>query len=390
MNPAIGFLAGLLLSLLLYAVGVLALGIHRRLARGSCLPDFAPPVSVVKPLCGLDDGLEENLESFFRLDHPEYEVIFSFARPEDPAFSVARRVADRHPERASLFVVDDREPGGNAKVNRLISGLRHARFQLFLLTDGNVRVRPDFLRRAVSWFRQPSVGLVSHLFTAAGARSLGSRIESLHLNGPLRAGTAAIARFLGTPCVVGKSILVSRNALNGIGGLAALRDFLAEDFLMGQMVRKAGYRVVLSGDEIETAEVARTLRGVFDRHRRWAMMRRRLGGASYGFELLAGPFPWFVAAVVASRGQGPLPLAAAMLLAGRYAAEIAAPGPRIRPRDWILLPLRDLLAAGVFFAGLFGRSTEWRGRRMRIGPGTVILRERPSGSFDGGALIFQD
>ncbi|HSS45477.1 MAG TPA: glycosyltransferase, partial [Thermoanaerobaculia bacterium] len=234
------------------------------------------------------------------------------------------------------------------------------------------------------------VGLVSHLFCGAGARSLASRIESLHLNGPLRAGTAAIARWLNLPCVVGKSILVSRAALNAIGGFAPLRDFLAEDFLIGRMVRSAGYRVVLSGDEIDTAEVSRTFRGVFDRHRRWAMMRRRLGGSSYALEILAAPFPWFAAVVAGSHGATPLLLAAALLLLGRYAMELAAPGHRMSPRDCMLLPLRDLLATGVFLAGLFGRTTQWRGRRIRIGPGTVIERERPDKPLTGAILLYQD
>ena len=381
---AISCLIGLLLSLALYAVALSALAAQRRVARGVCASDFTPPVSIIKPLCGLDDDLEENLESFFRLDYPQYEIIFSFARQEDPAFSVARGVADRHPEFSSVCVVDAREPGGNAKVNRLVAGLRHARFRFFLFSDGNVRVRSDFLRRAISWFRDPSVGLVSHLFGAAGARTLASRIESLHLNGPLRVGTAAIARFLGLPCVVGKSILVSRAALNTIGGFAPLRDFLAEDFLIGQRMRRAGYRVVLSGDEIATAEVSRSLRGVWDRHRRWAMLRRRLGGPSYAFEILAGPFPWFAAAVASSHGSVPVLAAAASLLLGRYASELASPQPvghRLSFGDWILLPARDLFAAGVFFAGLFGRYTRWRGRRIRVGRGTIIEKPAPLFTF---------
>src|SRR5207344_2574711 len=108
-------------------------------------------------------------ESFFRLDYPAYEVLFSFASRSDPAFSVARRVADRHPETPSVFVVDAREPGGNSKVNRLCPALRHARYRHILMADGNVRVHADFLGRAISFFFDRKVGLVSHLFRARGA-----------------------------------------------------------------------------------------------------------------------------------------------------------------------------------------------------------------------------
>ena len=149
----------------------------------------------------------------------------------------------------------------------------------------------------------PGVGLVSHIFRAVGARSLGSRLESLHLNGLLQAGTATLAGVFRTPCVVGKSILLSREALDSIGGFACLRDYLAEDYLLGQLVERAGFRVVLSSDEIETTEFSKSLLAVWSRQRRWAILRRRLGGVSYGGELLASPLPWAVGAILASGGR---------------------------------------------------------------------------------------
>ena len=145
----IGFaaLGGLPLSVAVYLPSS-RLALRRAPAsRGDARPGFEPPVSILKPLCGLDEGLEENLESFFRLDYPRYEIVFSFASATDPAYPVARRVADRHPS-VPTFVFDAREPGGNAKVNRLMAAVRHARHRLLLFSDGNVRVRPDFLRRA--------------------------------------------------------------------------------------------------------------------------------------------------------------------------------------------------------------------------------------------------
>ncbi len=378
MTPAIAFLVLLFLSVALYSAGVASLAASRRDRRGSRLPAFFPPVSVVKPLSGLDDDLERNLESFYRIDYPEYEIVFSFARRDDPAFAVARRVADRHTGIPSVFVVDAREPGGNSKVSRLSAALRHARHRHILMTDGNVRVHAEFLARAISFFADPSVGLVSHLFRALGARTLGSRLESLHLNGALRAGTAAIDRMLGTPCVVGKSILASREALNAIGGIEALRDHLAEDYLLGKLVAGAGYRVVLSSDEIETAEVSRSLAAAWGRQRRWAILRKRLGGISYAAELLASPLPWLAGVLLWARGEVPLVVCAAALYLLRIGLEAVAAGRsgRLRPADWLLAPLRDLAVAALFWAGLFGGRTSWRGRSLRVGRNTLI--ERPS------------
>lgn len=378
MTPAFAFLIVLFLSVALYAAGTASLAALRRDRRGARFPGFFPPVSVVKPLSGLDDELERNLESFYRIDYPEYEIIFSFARRSDPAFAVARRVADRHPGIRSLFVVDAREPGGNSKVSRLSAALRHARYRHLLMADGNVRVHPEFLARAISFFADPSVGLVSHLFQARGARSLGSRLESLHLNGVLRAGTAAMARILGIPCVVGKSILLSREALNSVGGIEALRDHLAEDYLLGRMVAGAGYRVLLSSDEIETAEVSRSLAAAWSRQRRWAILRKRLGGCSYAAELLASPLPWFAGTLLAARGESRLVAAASALYLLRIGLEAvtAARSGRFSPVDWLLAPLRDLAVAALFWAGLFGQRTSWRGRSLRVGRNTLI--EKPA------------
>ncbi len=372
MNPPAAIaLAGLGASAAVYAAAAAELAWARRTRRGSRVPDFAPPVSILKPLCGLDERLEENLESFYRLRYPRFEIVFSFASPADPAFPIARRVADRHPRVASIFVFDGRDAGGNAKVDRLEAAAERARHRLLLCSDGNVAVRPDFLERAVSHVADPRVGLVSHLFAAAGAASVASRVESLFLNGCLLPGTAAVAGILGMPCVVGKSILVSRTALEVAGGFPMLRHFLAEDFLIGREVRRAGYRVVLSADVLETAEVRKTGAAVWARHRRWAMMRRRLGGALYLMEAFSGALPWAAAAAAAGSW-----LPAALLLGFRYGVEArvaASLGRPLSAADWLLLPVRDLGAAGVFVAGLAGRSVRWRGRPLRIGKDTRIL-----------------
>jgi len=120
-------LAGLLVSLISFALAAAALRRHRRDGRGEEVPGFCPPVSIVKPLSGLDDELTRNLESFYGLDYPEYEIVFSFASQSDPAYGVARRVSDAHPEIRTVFVFDRREPGLNSKVNRLAAGVRRAR-----------------------------------------------------------------------------------------------------------------------------------------------------------------------------------------------------------------------------------------------------------------------
>ncbi|HYX19385.1 MAG TPA: glycosyltransferase, partial [Thermoanaerobaculia bacterium] len=185
-------LAGLGVSTVLYAIAAAEVRRLRKTAVGHRVPGFTPPVSILKPLRGLDEGLEENLETFFRLRYPRYEIVFSFADRSDPAYPIARGVSDRHPEVPATFIFDARDSGGNAKVDRLAAAAERARYRLLMFSDGNVRVRPDFLGRAVSHFADHRVGLVSHLFAAEGAESLASRVEALYLNGCLLPGTAAI------------------------------------------------------------------------------------------------------------------------------------------------------------------------------------------------------
>ena len=380
MTPLFVLLLVLALATAVYVASAIVLGWSRRADCVRPPRDFAPPVSIVKPLSGLDDELEQNLESFYRLDYPNYEIVFSFARREDPAFSVARRVADRHFGVSTVFVVDPAEPAANSKVNRLAAGVRRARHPYFLFSDGNVRVRPDFLRRVISPFRDPSVGLVSNLFRGRWPRTLASRLECLYLNGTLQPATAAIGRLLGQPCVVGKSILLSRETFEVIGGFAPIRDYLAEDYLLGVTVKRAGYRVVLSAEVLDTTEIAKTGAAAWGRHRRWAIIRNRVAGAAYFAEMLASPLPWFAGAVALSGGRLlPAAIATALLLV-RYAAEILVErdgGHPIAARDLPLMPVRDLLVAVLFLAGVFGRTTSWRGRRVVVGPRTLIGSEVP-------------
>lgn len=325
-----------------------------------------PPVSILKPLKGADPDLAENLASFYRLDYPEYEIVFSFASRTDAAADVARRVADAHPEVPTAFVFDSREPGANPKVSRLIHAASRARYPVLLISDGDVRVRPAFLRETASELSDPSVGLVSNPFRGVGAGTIGSVIEVLHFNGFVFGATAAVPRIARRPCVIGKSILVRRAALDWIGGLDAVKDFLAEDYLLGAAMAGSGFGVVLARHRIDVISRGRTIRQFWDRQVRWARMRRRLGGPAYLLEALASPLPWALL-LAGSRFS----LAGAALVAGKVALDVAVLrrlGVRVSPA----LLVKDLLFFGVFWSGLVSSRTRWRGKAVRIGARTLL------------------
>lgn len=333
-----------------------------------------PPISILRPLKGGDASLEANLESFYRQDYPEIEFIFSFASGADPALPIARAVADRHPNVPTAFVVDEREPGANPKVSRLLAALTRARHDHVLIADGDVRVSRDYLRRTAAEFSDPSVGLVSNAILGVAGRSAGARIESLHLNAFNLAGTAAVSRVLHRPCVVGKSMLLSRDALARSGGFAAVKDFLAEDYRMGAAVFEKGFRVVLSSCFVTVDSGEKRFRAFWDRHVRWARMRRRLAGPAYLAEAFASPLPWTLALAAATGIRGAVAFAAAAAV--KIAAERAVLrrlGIRAKRGDSALIVVKDFVAFGIFWAGLLSSRTHWRGRRVRIGRGTLLL-----------------
>ena len=339
-------------------------------------------VSVLKPLSGPEDGLEENLESFAHLEGVPYEVILSVERDDDPAASIARKVMARHPNAPLRLVVGEgsRSRIRNGKVDRLLAASRYATGDILLVSDANVRVEALDLARTVALFDDPKVGCVSNLFVGDGARSFGAIVESLHLLTFVVPGTA-IAEAGGIPCVVGKSMALPRQVLESIGGFGAFLDVLAEDQAIGLAVKGAGFRVVLSPIVVRNFVVTRTLRRALDRQVRWGKIRFAFSAATYSTEILLNPFALALGALVAGALLAPefvLALAAfavttafARVLQAGVLAHIT--GARVESRHLLLMPVKDLLQLATQVVPYFSRHVSWHGHRTRIGPGTVLL-----------------
>jgi ceramide glucosyltransferase len=344
-------------------------------------PRSRPAVSIIKPLCGLDDDLEANLESFALVRGVDFEVVLSVADPGDPAVAVARRVMSRHADARWKLVLggDPRLERGNRKVARLIAAAAEARSDVLLISDSNVRVEPDDVARTVALFSDSRVGCVSNLFTGAGAQSLGAVIESLHLLSFVVAGNI-LAAVAGVPCVVGKSMAISRAALRAIGGFEAFAHVLAEDQAVGRAVRDAGYQVVLSPVVVRNVVVRRTLRRALGRQVRWNKMRYAFSHSLYAAELLLFPLPFaivsgFLGAVIAGSA---VPFAALVLLTlllrvAQVAVIARATAAPLRARELCLVPLLDMLQFGAQFVPFVSNRVLWRGHTARIGRNTVML-----------------
>lgn len=344
-----------------------------------------PRVSILKPLSGLDDGLEENLASFASLPGVSYEVILSAARPDDPAVAVARKVVRRFPAAPFRLVVG----GGtgvalaNPKVDRLVAAAREARGGILFVSDSNVRVRPGDVARIAAAFEDPEVGCVSSLFTGAEARSFGAVVESLHLLTFVLPG-AVLAAFGGVPCVVGKSMALSRRALEAIGGFAPFVDVLAEDQAIGCAVRDAGLKLVLSPVVVRNVTSHRPLGRALARQARWGKIRFAFSRATYTGELLLNPFPIALLACAAAALLAPRALSPAAVLAGvtlllRLAQGIAlarATGADHSLGQLALVPVKDVLQLATQAVPYVSKEVDWNGHRARLGPGTLLLPSR--------------
>jgi ceramide glucosyltransferase len=346
-----------------------------------------PPISVLKPLCGVDEGLYENLVSFARQRYPEFELVFGIADPHDPALAVVQRLRAEYPKAPVRLVVHgETDPIANPKVISLLHALRVARYEHVLVSDSNVVASPDYLANLGAEMADPEVGLVSNVIVGDGGRSLGAQCENLHLN-TFVLGGVCIADLGNVPCVVGKSMLMRRSELARLGGFESLRDVLAEDYLLGQRYHEAGFRVVLSCDPIRTENKHLTFTRFLARHARWAQLRRWCALGPFFTEPLLYPTPWLAAPLLVHQElsvSGWACAAAAMLARigsdGVLARSVTGRWPSLGALA--LIPVKDTLLLGVWVLAFCRRNVSWRGHQLRIGPGTRLIARDQTGLRD--------
>jgi ceramide glucosyltransferase len=357
------------------AIQVLVLWFHLR--GPVAAPRTTPGVSILKPLCGLDDGLEENLASFAALDWPAFEVVLGVQSVRDRAYPLARAAVRRWPG-VFRVMVQRGAPGLNPKVNQLLTLVDAARHDLLVVSDSNVRVSPGYLRELVAHLEDDRVGLVTSPIAAEGEERLGSRMDHLHLMSWVTPALVAAKRLRIRDIVVGKSMAFRRADLEAIGGFAAVKDVLAEDYVIGQATSGVLHKeVVVARTPVANVSARRGLREFVGRYERWAVLQRHaVGRPTYACFLLQNPVVLATAAALLARTPGALGA-----LAGTCAAKMALDaraGRLLRPgglglRALAVIPAKDLVFAAVWALGLFGNEVSWRGTRIVIGRGTRIV-----------------
>ena len=350
-----------------------ALRFFRRARRWRDQRPFTPPVTVLKPLKGPGIDLYRNLETFCDQDYPEYQIVFGVAHADDPAVEIVRALQQAHPARQIVLTIGE-STGTNAKVANLVNMMRAARHDVLVLSDADIRVRPDYLRTLVAPLADEHIGLTTCLYRGVGDFGLPSVIESLLINVDF-IPMAMVGDWVGIRNAYGASIALKRAALAGIGGFEAIRDHLADDYQLGNRIDAAGWKLAVLPYVVETVLDSQTLGDVWRHQLRWARTYRVCQPVGWFCSIVTHATLWGVLSVVAAGGAAVGWTALGLVMATRLATLLGI--MRLlrepeTPRHFGLVPLKDLAFSGVWIASWLGRSVVWSGQRYRVDPDGLL------------------
>ena len=348
-------------------------------------PGFTPAVSILKPLHGLDPGMLEAFASHCHQNYPgDYELLFGVSRLDDPAATVVQQLQTNFPERSIRLIHTPELLGPNGKVSNLAQLVPHARYDNLIVNDSDIRVGPNYLAHVMAPFapaeNQKTVGLVTALYRGRAHRTLGSKFEALGIATDFVPGVLT-SRFLehGIHFGLGSTLAVSRTALDAVGGLVPFAAYLADDYELGARIARAGFAVELSSEIVETHVPAWTFSGYLHHQLRWARAMRDSRRAGYAGLLFSYGLAWSILNLVASGLS--LPAFALFSLALMFRVSLALGvgvgilGDRQVLRDLWLLPLRDLLALGIWAWSYASDAIAWRDERFVLENGKLVRME---------------
>ena len=352
--------------------------------------DFSPSVSILKSLKGLDPGMLDAFRSHCRQNYVgDFELLFGVASLSDPAVAAVKELQAEFPERAIQLVECPQQLGTNGKVSTLAQLVTHARHDFLLINDSDITVSPRYLERVMCRFapaprdaNKPTVGMVTALYRgrAHGAASRGSglpsRLESLGIATEFMPGVL-LSKMIegGMHYGLGSTLAVRREALEKVGGLLSIVDHLADDYELGARIAQAGYGIKLSAEVVETSVPAYEWRGFFDHQLRWLRTVRCSRPAGYAGLIVTYGLGWALVNVLAS-GLSPLSLwllglSFFLRLAQAMTVGASVLGDHEVLANLWLLPLRDVIAMGLWVAGFAGDAIVWRGERFALKNGKL-------------------
>jgi ceramide glucosyltransferase len=358
--------------LVLYSTALYFLDARKRGGRNS---DFIPPVSCLKPIKGLDEDAYENYASFCRQDYPEYEILFCVDQ-DDPALPVLEKLIRDFPERRIRLLFGSGRDAINDKVARLVRLTAEAQYDLFVITDGDIRVGPDYLRTVVAPFRDPKVGAATCLYVSTKETTLVQEIQSVGMISDFFAGIMVGWKLDGIKFTFGQTIVTTRKSVAGYGGYQVIENRPADDVYAGRLVAEQGYEVRLLPYVVQSVADFRSLSDLFHKRLRWMTVMRLMRPRAHLGLIFTWGLPWALLAVATHPSAG----VALAYLGGYVAFRIAITwlvgiwGMKQKGL-WKKMPLIPVWDAMAFLIWLisFGRKTiRWRGVDYFIRNGMLV------------------
>jgi ceramide glucosyltransferase len=353
-----------------------------------------PPVTIFKPVHGLEAQLKENLESFFQQDYPEFEIILGARDADDAGLQIADAIRKRYPQIKSRIVVSGPPTWPNAKVFSLSKMIPSSTNDYFVISDSDVRVSPDFLRQVIPPLLDAQIGLVTCPYRGVSAGDFWSTLEALGMSVEMPSGVMVAEMLEGIRFALGPAVALRREVLEKIGGIAATADYYSDDFVLGNLVWAAGYKVIFSHEIVQHVLTPRSLKRTLGDQLRWmksTRFSRPLGHVGSG---LTYAMPFGVLGLFSAWAMGRWKLGLALLVAAflnRMVQSLFVGWGIIGDRralyqSWIY-PLRDLLGFFTWLASFSSRSFFWRGELYHFSKGgRIVPQDRPAESAVGAKL----
>ena len=353
--------------------------LHRRIAA----TDFAPAISILKPLKGCDDTTAGSLQSWLNQNYSgQTQILFGVADANDPVCKIVQELLQKNPVRDAQLIICGEPLGANAKVSKLAQLEPHAIYDLILICDADVRVPPDFLANFVAPLRDEKAGLVNCFYRLANPSTTAMQWEAVAINADFWSQVLQSQTLKPLDFALGAAILVRRTALAEIGGFKSLAGCLADDYQLGNRIFKTGGRIALCPVVVECWDAPMNWRAVWKHQLRWARTIRVCQPLPYFFSILSNatfwPVLWLAASLVETQTLcAPLTAIAFLFLRIALAQNLQrrfTPERELVSPFW-LVPVKDLLQAALWLCAFAGNTVEWRGRKMKL---------RPDGTLEDG------
>jgi len=346
---------------------------------------FAPPVSILKPVRGVDSEAYDNFASYCRLNYPVYEIIFAVTDPSDPIVPVIEKLQRDFPNTRIRLATSVERLGQNHKISNLYRLVKEAQYELLVMSDSDVRVGPDYLRELVGAFADPEVGAVTSFYRCAGGGTLAADLAMLGMCSD-SLPSALIARRLegGVQFAFGWTMATTKERLAEIGGWESMADHHSDDFELGNRIARQGHRVEIMREAVSVVFPKETIEELFGQELRWAIGLRNVRPFAYAGMIFTHGLPWMVLAATLAGAAGWTGIAVAYLAAylilrisvAWTAGVWGLQDETIVKKLW-LLPLRDAVTSVVWTLGLVSDRINWRGSEFRVKNGllTPVARE---------------